>query len=64
MTGNRFVEDYIAGKVVLACHITDTPSNSVVFVANEDSFVSSGATFRSQFRGDGRKALAPPYTEM
>jgi hypothetical protein len=41
---NQFVEDDIAGEMVLPIEITDTPANTMFFIPNEDGLKTTRTT--------------------
>ena len=62
MTRGVFVEDDVPGEVIFTCKVTDMPAYPVVFVAHEDGFISTRTGFGTEFRRNGWKTLAPPYS--
>jgi hypothetical protein len=50
--------------MIFPSKVTNTPANSVVFVAHENCFVATRASLSSKLRWYCGKTLAPPYAEM
>ena len=59
-----FIENNVPGEVVFTSKVTDIPSNPVVLVAHENSFIATRTTLGSEFRWYCRKALAPPDAKV
>ena len=64
MSWSSFIEYDVPGEVILPREVTDSPAQSVLFVAYEDSFISARTAFGTELRRDGREALAPPYPKV
>ena len=62
MAGRSLVEGDVPGEVIFPREITDTPSESVLFVPYKYCLISAWSSFSAKFWRNDRKALAPPYS--